>query len=263
MGFLGNLAKGFVRSAVNQVGRDTGKVVSNQLYGDAHATPIRNVNKTSKGIYLDDEGVVINPIELREKAENDGWKPKYSSHQTSYKWFSRIFCFLVWLGLGIILYPFSIALPIIPIIICIVGVTKIFARNVVWEREGTIYIQKSDRRYKGGYRIESQYGSEKVKLPCNEKDRKLLLIHGIADFLIAAALYIGANYWGIQLDRDTKIKEYNTFLNDTTNLKQDIEYWKDKDTTIYNRQLREFNEKYNKALEYIKNNEPIQNLKQK
>ena len=44
MGFGKNLAKGFVRSAVNQVGRDGGKVISNQLYGDAHSSPHRSVN---------------------------------------------------------------------------------------------------------------------------------------------------------------------------------------------------------------------------
>ena len=41
MGYIKNLGKGFVRSAVNQVGRDGGKVISNQLYGDAHSTPHR------------------------------------------------------------------------------------------------------------------------------------------------------------------------------------------------------------------------------
>lgn len=48
MGLVKNLAKGFVKSAVNQVGRDAGKVVSNNVYGDAHSTPHRIVsNKTS------------------------------------------------------------------------------------------------------------------------------------------------------------------------------------------------------------------------
>lgn len=47
MGFAKNLGKGFIRSAVNQVGRDAGKVLSNQVYGDAHSTPHRIVdNKT-------------------------------------------------------------------------------------------------------------------------------------------------------------------------------------------------------------------------
>ena len=32
-----------VSSIVRQVGRDTGKVISNQLYGDAHSTPVRHV----------------------------------------------------------------------------------------------------------------------------------------------------------------------------------------------------------------------------
>lgn len=41
--FFGQLVKGFMRSAVNQVGRDGGRVVSNQIYGDAHSAPIRGI----------------------------------------------------------------------------------------------------------------------------------------------------------------------------------------------------------------------------
>lgn len=47
MGYIKNLGKGFIRSAVNQVGRDGGKVISNQLYGDAHSTPYRRVGYES------------------------------------------------------------------------------------------------------------------------------------------------------------------------------------------------------------------------
>lgn len=47
MGFGKNLVKGFVRSAINQVGRDGGKVISNQLYGDAHSSPHRSVNSSA------------------------------------------------------------------------------------------------------------------------------------------------------------------------------------------------------------------------
>lgn len=47
MGFLKQLAKGFIRSAVNQVGRDGGRVVSNKVYGDAHSIPIRQVGGQS------------------------------------------------------------------------------------------------------------------------------------------------------------------------------------------------------------------------
>ena len=40
MSFLNSLFKSFIRSAVNQVGRDGGKVISNQLYRGAHTTPV-------------------------------------------------------------------------------------------------------------------------------------------------------------------------------------------------------------------------------
>lgn len=43
--FTEDLAKGFIRSAVNQVGRDGGKVISNSIYGNAHSTPIRGIGK--------------------------------------------------------------------------------------------------------------------------------------------------------------------------------------------------------------------------
>ncbi len=41
--FFGSLARGFIRSAVNQVGRDSGRVVSNSVFGDKHAVPVRHV----------------------------------------------------------------------------------------------------------------------------------------------------------------------------------------------------------------------------
>ena len=40
MSFLNNLFKGFIRSSVNQVGRDGGRVISNQLYGDSYSSPV-------------------------------------------------------------------------------------------------------------------------------------------------------------------------------------------------------------------------------
>lgn len=43
MSFISNLGRGFVRSAINQVGRDGGRVISNKVYGDAHAMPHRMV----------------------------------------------------------------------------------------------------------------------------------------------------------------------------------------------------------------------------
>ncbi len=64
--FFSNLGKGFIRSAVNQVGRDSGKVVSNAIYGDRHATPVRGVGSSGPssaadpldGLKPDEDGVV-------------------------------------------------------------------------------------------------------------------------------------------------------------------------------------------------------------
>lgn len=60
--FINGLAKGFVRSAVNQVGRDAGRVVSNNIYGDAHSIPHRNVSAGGTGRItgvgqVEDEGI--------------------------------------------------------------------------------------------------------------------------------------------------------------------------------------------------------------
>ena len=60
--FINGLAKGFIRSAVNQVGRDAGRVVSNNIYGDAHSIPHRNVSAGGAGRVssvgkVEDEGI--------------------------------------------------------------------------------------------------------------------------------------------------------------------------------------------------------------
>ena len=45
------LLKGFFRSAVNQVGRDGGKVISNEIYKGKHSTPYRKSDKPNKDKY--------------------------------------------------------------------------------------------------------------------------------------------------------------------------------------------------------------------
>ncbi|MFA7616753.1 MAG: hypothetical protein WCY16_09265 [Weeksellaceae bacterium] len=43
MGFFSNLPKDFIKSAVRQVGRDGGRVISNKVYGSAHAIPVKHI----------------------------------------------------------------------------------------------------------------------------------------------------------------------------------------------------------------------------
>lgn len=54
MGYFNSLGKGFVRSAINQVGRDTGRLISNGLYGNKHSIPYRN-NRYERSYYMDKE----------------------------------------------------------------------------------------------------------------------------------------------------------------------------------------------------------------
>lgn len=42
--FITQLFQGFIRSGVNQVGRDGGKVISNRVYKDSHSVPLRRVS---------------------------------------------------------------------------------------------------------------------------------------------------------------------------------------------------------------------------
>lgn len=63
------LAEGFVRSTVNQVGRQTGNVIANNIYGNAHSTPFKIIAEANKNVYLTE------PIE--EPTEYQFDKPIY------------------------------------------------------------------------------------------------------------------------------------------------------------------------------------------
>lgn len=69
-----DLMKGFARSLVNQVGRDTGKVVSNSLYGDAHSTPIRRIGSDNMS-YHNKNGEIceISEQEFRNQIIEEGY----------------------------------------------------------------------------------------------------------------------------------------------------------------------------------------------
>jgi hypothetical protein len=97
MSFLNSLFKGFIRSAVNQVGRDGGKVISNQLYGNAHAAPVRVSQNQSKTIHFESTSDYIEPINadnspynFRSMAAKDNLIPK----AIAYILFSLFFPFL-------------------------------------------------------------------------------------------------------------------------------------------------------------------------
>lgn len=163
--FINGLAKGFVRSAVNQVGRDAGRVVSNNIYGDAHSIPHRNVSAGGAGRVT---GV--------GQVEDEGIQPIVPSVGAAWFW-------------GFCGFMFSI---IGGVILLIVGYRKLKNKYVAsaWLYESqAVYV--ADGRYKTGERYDGhQLSRRKIEVPAdefmiekNEKIAKIYLYAGFAIFI--------------------------------------------------------------------------------
>ncbi|MGG7036539.1 MAG: hypothetical protein ACI7YS_15285 [Flavobacterium sp.] len=157
MAFLNNLAKGFVRSAVNQVGRDGGKVISNQVYGNAHSTPIRVVsNNQSQTQNMDSS----NLIEEKE-----------------YVWVKFIWAIII-----------SGLLPILGgFIIIYRGFVNYNRKLAKMYKSESQSVYASDKRYNSGHRYE---GTRQVKIPVkvelNDKQKQRTKIKSYGYFIIGS-----------------------------------------------------------------------------
>lgn len=189
MGFLTELGKGFVRSAVNQVGRDTGKIISNTIYGDAHATPIRRVGQSTSGTYFDTEtNQQLTPEQILEYANTDGWKPEHSS----YTWPQRFCLMFVATIIGIFLFPFCLVLPIVPLYIIYRGIKQITKKQTTYTKNVEVPTYKSDRRYKRGIRFDGTI-TQKVSLPLNSTEEDKAIHKRLGWSYIFCAVFL----WGV------------------------------------------------------------------
>lgn len=163
--FINELAKGFVRSAVNQVGRDAGRVVSNNIYGDAHSIPHRNVSAGGAG-----------RVSSVGKVEDEGIQPIVPSVGAAWFW-------------GFFGLVFSI---IGGVILLIVGYRKLKNKYTAygWQYESrAVYV--ADGRYKRGERYDGhQLSRRKVEIEAddyiiarNEKIAKIYLYFGFTAVL--------------------------------------------------------------------------------
>ena len=163
--FISGLAKGFVRSAVNQVGRDAGRVVSNQIYGDAHSIPHRNVSAGGAG-----------RVSSVGQVEDEGIQPIVPSVCVAWIW-------------GFVGFLFSI---IGGVILLIVGYRKLKRKYTAygWQYESrAVYV--ADGRYKRGERYDGhQLSRRRVEVEAdeyiiarNEKIAKIYLYFGFAAVL--------------------------------------------------------------------------------
>lgn len=165
MGFGKNLAKGFVRSAVNQVGRDGGKVISNQLYGDAHSVPHRSVNGNEQPEYIGME-----TKEIRTERCDD-----YSN--------TKIVVFIL------LAFMFNF---IGGLILFFIGLKRWFSRETIggWRfYSAPVFIR--DRRYKDGMRYDGEQVQRKrvtlvadeLEIANNKNIAKTYMIAGAAIIL--------------------------------------------------------------------------------
>ncbi len=176
MSFFINLAKGFIRSAVNQVGRDGGRVISNKLYGNSHSTPIRNVSSTDSGVYIDN--LTSEPIsneDLRIRIKEEGFKISYSISDMGL--LLKIWGYILGVISSAILYAIC---PILITLLILVFwwfiIMKYRMSMVSAYRYGEIGVYTQDRRYRTGKRL-AGYKKQKISflVPASEYEKKIIL----------------------------------------------------------------------------------------
>lgn len=199
MSFFTNLGKGFVRSAVNQVGRDGGRVISNSIYGDAHATPIRKVEATTQNSQQqpNQEGFVeVTADEVRQSYIESGYKLKMS--RTSVGQVIGVAL------LGII--PFFIS-AFAFVFAALRRVWYFFSDDAIYAKRAMVARKVPDKRYSLGYRVEGYVkGWDEIRIPPTFGERFGHLI--IAS--IYAIIAVGLFYWSFWVMQQANMEDTTT-----------------------------------------------------
>lgn len=197
MGFIENLAKGFVRSAVNQVGRDTGRVVSNKIYGNAHATPVRGISQ-SNGVFINDEtNEPISEAEFLNRLKNEGYHIYHFITNPFWKWIC--WCFGLFVTYFIIECDGGFWSLLPSILLVLIAILKIFQMResmmIYQNKEMAMY--KADRRYSTGKRYIG-HSMQKVEyyIKPTEEYKKDGIIISIVYFILAIFMVIFPLFYG-------------------------------------------------------------------
>lgn len=194
MNFLTNLAKGFVRSTVNQVGRDTGKIISNKIYGDAHATPIKGVS-CKNGHFLDDSGNIITEHDFIQIIKKQGYKRKYFNINL----ISKLWGLFLGFSLTMIIHYYwgQYYALIIPLLLVICGIGTIYSgkEEMTIASSQEVQIFKTDLRYKDGRRLAGYKEGELLhEIPPTREYQKAKMVIGFTYILIAVYMYASSLY---------------------------------------------------------------------
>lgn len=184
--FLSNLAKGFVRSAVNQVGRDGGRVVSNRLYGDAHSTPYRTSANNSNEYTTYKE---MSPKQLNEQAIRDGFVPVYQETSTFARVVYLMFC-AIWCAMTFDKLPLISVIP--ALILIYKGAMKIKTKDTIkMKKRVTVAVYKSDRRYKSGERLAGYTEKDvEINVPSSKEEAEMKQGIGISYIGMATISFV-------------------------------------------------------------------------
>ena len=189
MSFIGNLAKGFVRSTVNQVGRDTGKIISNKIYGDAHSTPIRGI-KSENGIFYDETDCVIEDKEFYKMLYAQGYKRKFFTSGI----FQKMFIWMFGLAISSVIWGmWGKYYALIPsIVLILISILKIVdaRKNMYISINKEVPFYKSDLRCKDGKRFVG-YRSEEIDshIPSTKSYLNCQIIISLSYIFLAAYMY--------------------------------------------------------------------------
>lgn len=193
MSFIGNLAKGFVRSAVNQIGRDGGRVISNKLYGDAHSIPMRSVGERDGVFYNLQTNEELTLEQLQQKIKEEGFKKNYFTQNIILKIINYLFGIIATIFMYIC--GFWYWLP--ATILFLVAILKLCLRNNVevysWEDVPTY---KHDGRTRSGSRFVG-YSRQKVTftIPSTEHDKKIYLYIFLFYTFLSITMLFGSKYY--------------------------------------------------------------------
>ena len=194
---MAKLLNTFTRAMVSQVGRDTGKLVSNSLYGDKHATPIRHVGQSGKEqlfFLVNEQGaqVELSVDEYRANKESEGWKPQYSYIGHS------VLSQIIGLVLKIIICLILFFVPIIGIIPPLwMAINKLNKKNI------TMYRNNFTPMHHGGYSMQKV----QTTMPVNQKDKRVLRLFafvyfGIFFVFLSAYIYLSGLHFGFLEEKE-------------------------------------------------------------
>lgn len=203
MGLLSQLGKDFVRSAVRQVGRDGGKIISNKIYGDAHSTPVRNVGEehachvssdiqdASKMIEFKCYGIMN--LDGRKRAEASGYTPKGNINH--WDGFFGVACFIF--VFGIMFYCSAYSKPMMVFLVAIV-LARAFvkfrtkSRKLIKPYRQMTYEQdnrcKTGRRYAGDVLIDHE-----IDVELYEEEKKIISKRAMMYVCLAVVLLLAGS----------------------------------------------------------------------